>query len=182
MQVFMFDTTDLTMFNMSYEEFGIKEMTSISCSGSPGGSAPPGSVLALTPSTSINYTSNTQYYVTIAIPDLHFNGDDADPRIISATEISIHNIHSLAAGNSDISALTPFTAPDMDMNIWGIAGIPVATPVHGEFSAGPGYSDYTAAAAALPFEYTIIDWEINVPVGVAPGVYKGTITLTITSA
>ena len=92
----------------------------------------------------------------------------------------MQNIHSLAAvGSSDIDGLTAFPGPDTGLYIWGILGVPLPTPVHGNQSAGPLYSDYSAAAAPEVFEYTIIDWHLNVPAGVAEGTYKGTIVITI---
>jgi parallel beta-helix repeat protein len=171
-------------FNQTYMEFGIKKFASISSTGNPTGSAPPGTTnFHLSNPMTIYYSSNTQYYIRVSIPDLHLNGDLLNPNNIPATNLEIRNLHSLAIStSSDISGQTPFAGANTPLYVWGLSsGTPLANPLHGTESAGPLYTDYSGALSP-PFRLTIVDWWIDVPVGISSGVYRGTITLTITDS
>ncbi|MDO9537650.1 MAG: NosD domain-containing protein, partial [Thermoplasmata archaeon] len=184
MQVYMYDRFASATFNLTYEEFGIKEFASISSSGNPTGSAPPGTVAYhLSNPSNIRYSSNTPYFVNISIPDLHQNGDPLNPKFIPATSLQVQNMHSLAVGSSNISSQTQFLGANLTLCVWGLSGspgTPIAAPNNGTESAGPMYSDYSAAIVSQSFEFTVIEWWIDVPAGISQGVYIGTITLTIT--
>jgi len=182
MQVHMYDSSNLLLFNTSYEEFGIKQYASIISSSNPGGSAPPGTNSYFLGVSTLHYTSNTQYFVTVSIPNLHMNGDLLNPKLIPATNLYVRSYHSLRTGYSNISNTTSFPGPNSPLNIWGVGpapGTPITAPFHGTESAGPLYSDYTAAATATSFEVTTFGWWIDVPVSVSAGAYSGTITITI---
>jgi uncharacterized repeat protein (TIGR03803 family)/parallel beta-helix repeat protein len=181
LKVHMYNPLDPVVYNLTYQEFGIKEYGAVSSTGNPTGSAPPGTIdYQLGPNCIVHYSANTPYYLTVSIPDLHMNGDVDIPNPIPAGNIQVRNPHSLATGlNSDINLITFFAAPGTPLHIWGVTGTPLSAPVHGTQSAGP-YSDYSAAVIPEPFEVTEISWWIDVPVSVAQGTYRGTITLTIT--
>ncbi len=183
MQVHIFDTSMPSMYNITWEEFGIKQFASISSMGSPTGSAPPGETGYYLGSCELHYSSNVAYFVTVSIPDLHMNGDPLNPKYIPVNSLYIQNFHSLAPGYSDIESMTYFSLPNSPMNIWGIGNpipTPITVPIHGTESSGPLYSDYTAAAMGAAFETTEFGWWIDVPVSVSAGVYRAIITVTIT--
>ncbi len=183
MQVHMYDVGNVSMFNTSYEEFGIKEFASISSSGTPTGSAPPGHMGLYLGNTTIHYSSNTAYFVTVSIPNLHMNGDPLNPRYIPVTNLYVRNLHNYSdPAYSDIDINTYFLLPNDPLCIWGIENpvpAPIAAPWHGTETAGPMYTDYQASALGQTFEVTRISWWIDVPVSVAAGVYLGTITITV---
>ncbi len=181
LQVHMYNVFNEAIFNTSYYEFGIKEYGAVSSVGSPTGSAPPGTIdHPLGPDCTVYFSANTPHFLTLSIPDLHMNGDALDPRLIPATNVKLQNTHSLAmATNSDMHLATPIPGSGVPLYIWGQAGTPLPAPVHGTESAGPLYSDYSAAAIPELFEVTEISWWINVPVSVAQGTYRSTITITI---
>lgn len=167
-----------TARNVSFEEFGIKEHAAISVSGSPGGSAPPGTVnFALTNPSQISYSTNSDYFVNVSIPHLYKDGI-LGPDYIPATDVQVRNTHSRAIStNSDISAQTAFAGPNMDLCVWGKQiGVTIFPAYNGTESAGPSYSDYTEWPA---FEVTEVYWWVSVPVGLPEGVYRGTITVTL---
>jgi parallel beta-helix repeat protein len=175
------DAADAGSFNSSYNEFGVKESASIYSVGNPGGSSPPGAVSYQLPSTCLVYYSvNTEYFVKISISDLHLNGNPIDPNLIPADHLMILNNHTLAPGNSDISSMTGFAEPGIPLYIWvGPGGSPIPAPTNGMQSAGPGYSDYSVGFIPANFEATELVWWVTVPVGLPEGVYRATITLTI---
>jgi parallel beta-helix repeat protein len=180
MRVDMHYRLDRKVMNRSYEEFGIKQYISIYSTGNPSGSAPPGAMnILLSNPTSIYYSSNTVYRVSVSIPDLHLNGDEGIPNPIPAGNIQAINAHTNAIGNSDMSSLTNFPGAGQPLYVWGMGALFISAAPHGNQSAGPGYSDYSGEIAP-PFEVTVVEWWVQeVPVGLAEGIYRATITLTI---
>ncbi|MCK5397755.1 MAG: hypothetical protein KAJ33_05860, partial [Thermoplasmata archaeon] len=171
--------------NVSYEEFGINNYASVSVIGSPGGSAAPGVTdYALPIPSQIYYSTNSQYYVNVSIPRLYKDGNPASLDWIPVTDVKVRNIHSGVLGtNSDISLMTPFVTPGVDLCIWGtvVPVGPIDPTNHGTQLAGPDYSDYTADLAVQPFEVTEVYWWVTVQAGIPEGSYRGTITITLWS-
>ncbi len=181
MQVHMFDASDPSVrFDISYAEFGVKEFASITSTGSPSATGPPATDGLFMGDCTIHYTTNTQYFVTVSIPDLHQNGDPLNPSLIPASNLYVRSYHSLASGSSDIATPAYFPGPGQPLCVWGSTGTPITAPIDGTESSGPFYSNYTAAAMSLPFEYTVFGWWIDVPAGVAQGTYRATIILGVT--
>jgi hypothetical protein len=175
-------TTTASAVNVSYEEFGINGYVSVSVQGSPGGSAPPGTTNYALPDPSIiTYSSNSDYYLNVSIPNLYKNGI-VGPDFIPATNVGVQNTHSHATGLvSDIAASTHFTGPDTDLCVWGVPGSPISPVLNGTESAGPGYSDFTADSHSQAFETTDVFWLVSIPAGLPEGTYRATITYTIWS-
>lgn len=183
LDMLMEDINNNGYFNQTYMEFGIKKFAQVSSTGNPSGSAPPGTAnFHLSNPVTIYYSSNTQTYVTVAIQDLHLNGDPLETHMITANNLAIRNTHSLAIpATSDVALQTDFTAANAPLYVWGISsGTPLAAPFHGTESAGPAYTDYSAGATFSAFELTVVDWWVDVPISTSSGVYRGTITITIT--
>jgi hypothetical protein len=181
MQLHMYDSSNPDMYNITFEEFGIKEFASLTSSGNPTGSAPPGTLGYALGTCTLHYSSNTAYYVSVAIPDLHMNGDPLNPKFIPAENLYVENTHSLATGFSDIANPTHFTDADAPLFVWG-QSLPltwITAPITGTESAGPLYSDYNAKALGVPFEITEFEWWIDVPASISAGTYRGTITVTV---
>ena len=179
LRVTAYDPLSPSTKNNSYEEFGINDYASISVSGSPGGSVPPGTAnYALPDPIQIHYSTNSKYYVNVSIPHLYKDGI-VGPIYIDATDVSVRNTHSNAVvANSDMAVQTPIPGPNSDICIWGtvVPVGPVFSTNNGTELAGPGYSDYTAWPA---FEVTEVYWWVTVQVGLPEGVYRGTITITV---
>lgn len=183
LDMLMEDINNNGYFNQTYMEFGIKKFASVSSTGNPSGSAPPGTPnFHLSNPVTIYYSSNTLTYVTVSIQDLHLNGDILETHMITADNVAIRNLHSLAIpASSDIPIQTDFTAANAPLYVWGTSsGTPLAAPFHGTESAGPAYTDYSAGATFSAFELTVVDWWVDVPISTSSGVYRGTITITIT--
>lgn len=181
MQVHMFDIFSTGTYNLTYEEFGIKEFAWIASSGSPTGTAPPGTNdFHLSMPCTISYAANTEHYVTVSVSNLYFGGDVLETKMITANRLKTQNLHPLATvSSSDISAQTSFTAPGTPLYIWGLSvGTPELPPMHGTQMAGPSNTDYLGTMVP-PFVLTTIDWWIDVPVSITSGIYIGTITITI---
>ncbi|MBA3045437.1 MAG: right-handed parallel beta-helix repeat-containing protein [Candidatus Thermoplasmatota archaeon] len=171
------------VYNNSFAEFGIKEYASVSVSGTPGGSAPPGTVnyTMATPS-QISYSTNSQYYMNVSIPHLYLNGDSASPYFIPATDVQVQNTHSRAtSSNSDAFSQIAFAGSNNGICIWGTESpvAPIAPVYNGTESAGPGYSDFTADSMSMAFEVTEVYWWVSIPAGLPEGTYRATITLTV---
>jgi len=183
MQVYMYDAGNVSMFNTTYEEFGIKEFASISSMGSPTGSAPPGEIGLYLGNCTLHLSSNVAYFVTVSIPDLHMNGEPTNPKFIPTNSLYVQNTHNYSdPAYSEMDSQVYFSGPNQPICVWGIGNpipTPIATPWHGTETAGPMYTDYQAAAMSQPFELTKFSWWIDVPVSVSAGVYVGTITITI---
>jgi hypothetical protein len=167
--------------NMSWQEFGIRRYASLSISGSPSGSIPPGALAGLPDPTVIHYSTNVQYKLNVSIPHLYKDGIPG-PVYIAAPYVQVWNDHSNADGtNSNISAYTNFAGANRNQFVWGTVGSWIQPVGSGIESAGPMYSDYTAAAVPEPFEVTEVWWAVEVPVGTPEGIYRATITITLWS-
>jgi hypothetical protein len=181
LKVLLSDTVIAESFNASYAEFGVKRYGSISVTGNPSGSIPPGASAILVTPSRITYSSNSPYQLNVSIPNLL---KDGNPGIfIPATYVSVLNDQDDAdATNSDIWDWTPFDGANNGWCIWGLEGVSMLPPpLHGTVSAGPIYTDYTAAMLALPFQPTPVRWQVVVPAGTPEGVYQATITITMWS-
>ncbi len=178
-RVHMYDSTNPNAWNMSYNEFGVEQYASLAVSGNPSGSIPPGSVASLAQPSVISYSSNAQYQLNVSIPNLHRNGNPL-LEFISVGFVQVLNNHSNAnAGNSNISAWQQFLGENQAQIIWGFPGSWIQPVGSGTVSAGPMYSDYTAAMVPEPFEVTRVWWSVEVPAGTLEGIYRATITITI---
>lgn len=178
----LFNPLNPAAVNYSYDEFGLKESASIISSGTPSGNAPPGSVdFLLSGSYMFYYSINTDYLVNISVSDLHLNGNEGDiVNRIPASNLKIRNSHILAPGNSEVVVMTAFGGPGDALYIWnGSMFTPLDAPLNGTQSAAPGYSDYSVGFDMGAFEATEVDWWITIPVGLAEGIYRAPIILTI---
>jgi hypothetical protein len=172
----MYDRNDPSSSNASYEEFGIKEYATITTTGTPRGSAPPGATNIHLSSSYINYSTNTNHSVTISIPDLHLNGNLGIPFNIAADRFLIQNMNATTM-YSDMATQTSFSGPNSPLYIWGkfVGPVLIAAPYNGTRSAGP-FTDHFASFGTC----TVLDWWLtDVPAGLPNGVYLGTITLTL---
>lgn len=172
------DNLNPTAFNISHAEFGIQKAVSISVTGNPSGNAPPGTIdNPMSTNSHIVYSSNTNYWVNVSIPNLLKNG--VGPLNITATNVSIQNIHANAAGFSGISDLqTHITGANTNMYVWGATGVPIAPASNGQESAGPLQSDFTEGAGMA---YTELQWWVSVPASTTEGIYRAVITISIDS-
>jgi hypothetical protein len=174
------DTTNSYASNTSYGEFGVQRYVSLSVTGNPSGSIPPGSPLtALANPSVLAYSSNSPYRLNVSIPHLYKNGNPASSDWIPVGDVWVHNMHSNAFGHSGIAAPQSFPGEDLPLMIWGTAPATIPPVGNGTVSAGPDYSDYTAAAVPEPFEYTIVQWYVAVDAGTPEGIYWATISITI---
>jgi len=179
MQVHMYDTTNLNAWNRSFDEFGVQQYASISVSGNPSGSIPPGSIAALTQPSVISYSSNSEYKLNVSIPHLYLNGNPL-LNYISVGYVHVLNNHTNAnAGNSNVSMWQQFLGENQAQIVWGTPGTWIQPVGSGTESAGPMYSDYTAATVPEPFEVTRLWWSVEVPAGTPEGIYRATITVSI---
>jgi hypothetical protein len=180
----LFDTGVPEAYNVSYDEFGVQRLASLSVMGNPSGSIPPGGNAQLGTPNYIYYSSNAMYQLNVSIPHLYKNGNPASPNWIPATSVRVQNQHTDATAiYSDISAaFTPFSAPNNDLCIWGKdIGTYIGPVGNGTITAGPSYTDFTAVSLAQPFEVTPLWWWVWVPIGTPEGIYRGTITITLWS-
>jgi hypothetical protein len=160
----------------------MQRYASVSTTGNPSGSIPPGAMAPLSEPTVITYSTNAQYKLNVSIPNLLKDGDPS--KYISVGYVRVWNDHSNAnAGNSNISnpAYTQFNGPNQNQLIWGTSGTWIQPVGSGTVSSGPMYSDYTAALVPQTFEVTEVYWVVEVPVGTPEGVYRATVTITLWS-
>jgi hypothetical protein len=167
--------------NASYEEFGVQRLASLSVSGSPAGSIPPGATDILSAPSLISYSSNMPCQLNVSIPDLVKDGSPGTT--IPATFVDVINTHSTATNlNSDIWSWVAFSAANDNLCVWGQESGTYVGPVgNGTVSAGGWYSDLTAARRPEAFEATSVLWRVEVPAGTPEGVYRATITITLWS-
>jgi hypothetical protein len=162
-------------YDLTHDEFGIKEYAWVSATGTPGGSTPPGATNIHLSSSFINYSTNTNHSITVSIPNLHKDGNPLSP-MIAADRLAIQNTMATAA-YSDVSSQQAFPGPNMPLFIWGKSAGPVLiqAPYNGTRSAGP-FTDYSETYAVL----TVLDWWlVEVPASTPEGTYWGTITMTL---
>ncbi len=171
------DASRPSAFNTSYGEFGVKKFASISVSGTPTGSIPPGATEILSSPTYVSYSMNSEYMLNVSIPHLL---KDGNPGLnITAGNVQVNNTHPNAmASNSDIFSWQAFPGPGQDQSIWGLPGDTVEPAGNGTESAGPDYSDFTAYGS---FQATEVRWMVSVPVSTQEGVYRAIITITLWS-
>jgi|GEM_PF-1372587 len=179
----LYDTTSPGARNITYEEYGIKEALSISVLGNPNGAAPPGTAnYLLSDPSNITYSSNTNYWINISIPNLYKDGDIMSPYWIPATNLMLQNTHPSATGsNSDIPMPAGVPGAGVDICAWGISGpvVPMSPVMNGTVSAGPS-SDFIEFWYGVP-DFTTIYWWVTIPPGQAEGLYQATITITVES-
>jgi hypothetical protein len=182
LRFWLYDSFSPTARNITYDEFGMQRYASVSTTGNPSGSIPPGAMAPLSEPTVITYSTNAQYKLNVSIPNLLKDGDPS--KYISVGYVRVWNDHSNAnAGNSNISnpAYTQFNGPNQNQLIWGTSGTWIQPVGSGTVSSGPMYSDYTAALVPQTFEVTEVYWVVEVPVGTPEGVYRATVTITLWS-
>ena len=183
------DAASTDAFKSMYSEFGIEKAVSVSVSGNPSGSAPPGSsdVLLSNPS-QITYSSNANYWVNVSVPDLLENG--VGPADITADYVAVANtnVFVIPAFTEIDAADYPngraFTGANQDWCVWGNRSQGqsfMSAPRNGSVSFGPYGSDYNAAWTNGGASYTELNWWITVPGSTSEGIYWATITITIES-
>ncbi len=181
--VHVYDTLLTNAYAECYEEFGVNEWVSVSVQGNPSCNAPPGAVDVpmVTPS-QITYSSNAPYCVNVSIPHLYKDGNILSPYMIGAGNVSVINAApTVNATNSYIPVQKHFPeTPDTGMDIWGLNGTFLGSPLNGTVSAGPWVTDYNAPGLGLA-DYTVLYWWVTVQAGVPEGVYWGKITVSITT-
>ena len=177
----LYDTVIPAAYNATYNEFGVERFGALSVSGNPAGSIPPGAQAELTTPSSITYSANSIYKLNVSIPNLLKIGNPA--LNIPATYVDVRNIHSTVDFTySDIWDWTAFLGSGDQLCIWGQEfGTSVAPAGNGTVSAGPWYTNYTAADLGQAFEVTQVSWRVEVPPGTEEGVYRATITITLWS-
>jgi len=176
------DINNINAYNVSYAEFGVDETVSVSVTGNPSGNAPPGAAgVGLTNPTQITYSTNTNYWVNISIPNLLMDG--VGPSQIAATQLTVQNSNWDAdLTNSEISVATAVAGASTDMVVWGLTAgpTPVNAPSNGTIMAGPWVTDFNAGTYGYN-SYTQVDWWVTVPGGTLEGIYWATITVSIDS-
>ena len=175
------DKGDDTKANYTYGEFGVNQAISILLSGNPSGEAPPGTNGVSLGSSTITYSTNTQYWVNVSIPHLYLNGDLGNPKFIPAGNMQVQNINSLAnqASASDIPVSTYFPGEDMELCVWGASSpaVPLDSPGNGTTAHGPWGSNYNNFDN--PGGVTFVEWYVDVPGSMTAGIYSATITYSI---
>ncbi len=180
-RVLMYDTSSTTARNISFNEFGVQRYASLSVSGNPAASIPPGATAQLATPSVLAYSSNAQYKLNVSIPHLYLNGNPL-LNFITVGNVRVLNNHTNAnAANSNISAWQQFLGENNAQIVWGTESSWIQPVGSGTVSAGPMYSDYTAVMVPETFEVTRVWWEIHVPAGTPEGVYRGTITVSISA-
>ncbi len=156
-----------------YDEFGVYAYTEVSAINNPTGSGPPGSTIVLSPNSEVFVSSNLNYSVTANVTDL----TSTSGKSISKSYIYLQNMHADAAGNSDVSTMTNFTAGGGALWVWGVSGTSTYMPPlnFGRYSAGPNNYGNTTADA-----HTLIAWEVEVIGGTPEDHFTATITYTVT--
>ncbi len=174
------DIGDSTKFNSTYAEFGVNKAISISITGNPSGDGAPGDNGVALGSSVINYSTNTQYWVNVSIPDLYLNGDITSSSLINASNIQVQNINGLAnSGTSDMAAQVYFAGADIGQSVWGLSSpvTSLSSPGNGTTAHGPWGSNYNYAGD--PGGTTSVNWYVDMPAGLAAGTYRATITFSI---
>ncbi len=176
--VTVYDSANTAKRNSTYGEFGVNQAISISIAGDPSGDAPPGSNGVYLGSNVITYSTNTNYWVNMSIPNLEKIGGGSS---IPASNLRVQNTNSLASlpSASELGVSTYFSGPDMKMCVWGISGpaIPLPSPGNGTTAHGPWGSNYNNYDN--PGGTTSIDWYIDLPSSLQSGIYMATITYSI---
>ncbi|MFO7619413.1 MAG: hypothetical protein R6W91_07170, partial [Thermoplasmata archaeon] len=146
-------------YNTSYGEFGVNRYASVSVSGNPVGSIPPGATATLASPSYISYSINAPYTLNVSIP--HLLKDSNPAQNITANNVQVNNTHFIADGsNSEINNWAAFSGPDQARCIWGLPGVSIDPAGNGTESAGPGYSNFTAYGS---FQATQVFWRVTVP-------------------
>jgi hypothetical protein len=180
--VTIYDGTDHTARNQSYDEFGVQRYAALSTSGNPSASILPGGNEILNSPTYITYSTNSQYKLNVSIPNLYKNGNPASLQWIPATSVEVFNSHPNAKiDNSNLSSWKFFNAPNTNQIIWGTQITWIQPVANGTMSAGPYYSDFTAASKSQSFQITELMWAVLVPGSTQEGIYRGTITIILWS-
>ncbi len=176
--VTLYDSASIAKKNSTYGEFGVNQAISISIAGNPSGDAPPGSNGVYLGSNVITYSTNTNYWVNMSIPDLDKAGGGSS---IPASNLQVQNTNGLSTlpSASEIGAQTYFSGADQKLCVWGISGpaVPLASPGNGTTAHGPWGSNYNNYGD--PGGTTSIDWYIDLPSSLQSGIYTATITYSI---
>jgi len=134
----------------------------------------------LGPDSTITYSSNTNYWVNVSVPNLLLNG--VGPQNIPAANVEVMNANAWSATDSDIPAWTSMPGAGNYRCVWGhVAGpTPLSPVLNGTISAGPAVSDYTWMTGGTYPDWTTLNWRVSVPL-IPEGVYWATITFTVES-
>ena len=171
-----------------YSEFGMNKMVTISVTGNPTGSAPPGaSDVHMSNPSQITYSSNSAYWVNVSIPNVGLNGNPLAADFISPTDVSVANSNNLASSEYTEMNLTDcptgraFQGVDVPLCVWGnrtAVGNPyMPAPANGTTAFGPWGSNYNYYGN--PSGTTQLDWWVTVQAPTKEGVYSAIITVTV---
>ncbi|MCK5038651.1 MAG: right-handed parallel beta-helix repeat-containing protein [Thermoplasmata archaeon] len=177
--VTLVDVGDDTKTNSTYGEFGIKQAVSISISGNPSGEAAPGAFGIYLGASTIEYSTNTQYWVNVSIPHLYLDGDVGNPAYIPADNMRLYNANNLASlpWASDIAGAT-YLAADVPVCVWGHSTMgTLSPPSNGTTAHGPWGSNYNNYEN--PGGTTSVNWYVDMPAAVLAGTYQATISYSI---
>jgi hypothetical protein len=175
------DRANPTAYNRSYGEFGIFKTVSVSASGNPSGSAPPGTAdNPLNTYSQITYSANLPYWVNVSVSHLYENGVLGAPNRIGAANLSVENINPIAGPpNSYLSVPTHFPKTEnAPMNVWGLNATSVPAAGNGTVTAGPWVTDYNAPGLGYN-AYTELQWWVTIGAAVQEGVYIAVVTVTV---
>ncbi len=178
--VTMMDVGDPTKFNCTYGEFGVNKAISISITGNPGAEGTPGTNGVYLGSNTIEYSTNTDYWVNVSIPNLYLYGNEASPYFISADKLQVENTNGLSYLPlvSDIDAATYFSGPDLKWCVWGSsAGGALQAPGNGTTAHGPWGSNYNNYGSGDGS--TTVEWYVDLPGALVAGTYEATISYSI---
>ncbi len=133
------------------DEFGVYRYTSISASGDPTGSGNPGQTVTLSPSTTVTFSANEEFNLSVSISDL-----TSGTNTIAATNVEV------LGGN--IAAYTAFGGAGVVQWIYG--------------GAGSWQAPYDTYNPSLDHQVQT-DWRVNIPFGTPTGTYSSPVTYTI---
>ncbi len=176
----MTDIGDPTKFNSTYGEFGVNKAISISITGDPGADGTPGTNGVYLGSNTIEYSTNTNYWVNVSIPNLYLYGNEASPYFITADKLQVENTNGLSYLPlvSDIDAATYFQGADLKWCVWGSsAGGSLQAPGNGTTAHGPWGSNYNNYGSVDGS--TTVEWYVDLPGALAAGTYEATISYSI---
>ncbi len=122
-QIVMADASVPTSNDTIYSEFGLYQYTAITVTGSPSGSAAPGSSnVSLKDPGIIKYSSNTYYAVDVSITNL----TDGSGHVITADNVRAINWDGNISGASEMGYDSGwpihFPAADTPVRVWGDSG------------------------------------------------------------
>ncbi len=152
MEIRAVDSTLPLNKDSKYTEFGLYKYTSITVSGNPSGSSPPGQHVVLTNPSRVFYAANIDYWVYVQITNLTSGNGD----IIPATSVSAI-LPDAEAADSQLYSWTYFPGANTEMTVWDIPDAPYlgGNGTFGEFAAGTllPYVEYPSHSVVSSDDY-----------------------------